>query len=326
MKIQADLSRAILQLIQASKSIVIISHRNPDADTIGSNLALREVLEKYGKKVFSACVDPIDNKNFKLISDNLYQTQLDLDLIDLIICVDAGSKSQLAFPQDYPEIFSGRFSIINIDHHASNEGYGTVNLVFPDAASTTLIVHHLLKSWNEVITPKMATMLLYGLYYDTGSFMHSNTNDDVYETAADLLKLGADFNAIVKDVFKTHSIEKLKLWGKILSDVQMTPNKIVVSGVKEADLKKNNATIADVSGAIDYLSMASGNAFATILSEDGNGNIRGSLRTKDNEINLSEIAGLLGGGGHKKASGFTIAGQLKKEIHWSIKTAENKQE
>ncbi len=320
MQIPTDISKAIYEHFYKAKRIVIISHRNPDADTIGSNLTLRAFLERHGKKVTSACVDIVNNSQFKLIPDNLYQTELNFDEIDLIVCVDAGSKSQVALGNKYPEIFSGRFPLINIDHHASNEYYGNVNLVFPNAASTTLVVYHLLKSWKALITPEMATLLLYGLYYDTGSFMHSNTTDDVYNSAAEMLNLGADFKRIVKEVFHTHSIDKLKLWGQIFNGAQVTGNKIVVSGVTAEDLNKTKTSHADISGAIDYLSMVKDNAFATILSEDGKGNIRGSLRTKENEINLSEIASLLGGGGHKKASGFTIPGKLKKEVYWTIKT------
>ena len=164
----------------------------------------------------------------------------------------------------------------------------------------------------------MATSLLCGLYYDTGSFMHSNTTDQVYKIAGELMQLGADYKTIAKKLFRSHSLNKLKLWGELLSNLKQTDNNIIVAGLRAEDFNAHNAKLEDCSGAIDYLSMAKDNEFATLLIEDGKGNVRGSLRSRKNDHNLSEIASLLGGGGHKKASGFTIKGKLQKQTVWSI--------
>lgn len=318
MEIPQALAQEALLAIKKAAHILIISHRNPDADTIGSNLALRQVFERYGKKVTSACVDKVPEGLTFLKNFDQYVQNFDLSLVDLIVCVDAGSKAQVAFSSTVPELFDGAVPLINIDHHASNEHYGTINFVYPEAASASIVVYFLLKTWQEKFTENIATCLLYGLYYDTGSFMHSNTNDEVYDTASELLKLGAKLDPIIKNLFHNQSIEQLKLWGKVLSEAQVTEKDIVVAGISQEDFKNTQTKNSDLSGAINYLSMVKNNLFAAILSEDEKGNIRGSLRTRHDHVNLSEIAGLLGGGGHKKASGFTFQGKLKKEVKWTI--------
>ncbi len=308
----------IKEMLDNAHSIAIISHRSPDADTVGSNLALREILERWGKKVVSACADVIpDELNF-LCKTDTFQQEFELKDIDIIVCVDVSSTAQAVFLEKYPDIFEKKIPIINIDHHPSNSLYGTTNLVLPDCAAATLIMYGLFQIWNEKISRQMATALLCGLYFDTGSFMHSNTCNEVYQAGGELLKLGADINLIVKNLFRTHGIGKLKIWGKILSEIQQTDKNVVFSAVTEEDFAECRTKSGDSSGAIDYLSMAQDNLFAALLGEDGSGNIRGSFRTKNDDIDLSELAAAFGGGGHKKASGFCIPGKLKKEIVWKI--------
>lgn len=317
--IPKKLLKESLEKLQQAQNIVIISHRNPDADSIGSNLALREVLEQQGKKVISACVDPLPPGTDFLKNASTYVQDFDIHWPDVIICVDAGSESQVAFASTYPDLFSGKFFLVNIDHHASNPHYGSINLVFPDAASTTIVLYYLFQQWGIFLTPYIATCLLYGLYYDTGSFMHSNTTSEVYAVASDLIQKGAKKDLIIKNLFQHYSVEQLKLWGKVFENAELTDKNIVVAGVKQKDFTDLKTTSNDLSGAINYLSMVKGNSFATLISEDNKGNIRGSLRTKHNDIDLAGIAECLGGGGHKKACGFTIPGHLEKEVKWSIK-------
>ncbi len=323
MEIAPSIAAEIWNECQKAQNIVIVSHRNPDADSIGSNLALRQLLESMHKQVISACVDPIPKELHFLRKAGTYQNSFDLVATDLIICVDAGSTSQTGFLDLQPEIHESKKPIINIDHHPSNNGYGSVNLIINDAASTTLIIYNLLKTFNVDLTPAMATCLLSGLYYDTGSFMHSNTTDEVYQTAAELMILGADMETIVKNMYKNRSFEQLRTWGKILDGMKVTPNNVVVSGITQSELCSCNASSSETSGIIDYLSTVKDAEFATLLVEDGNGNVRGSFRTRKNNINLSEMAGMFGGGGHKKASGFTLEGGLRKETVWTVKKAEN---
>lgn len=321
MNISATLADQVYQSLMDAQRVLIMSHRNPDPDTLGSNLVLRKILERHDKKVTSACVDPLPPTCQFLPELRSFVTDFNPNEYDLFIAVDAGSIEQASFPTIYPEITKKNF--LNIDHHPSNNQYGTTNLVVDDAASTTIVILELLKIWNEEITPCIATLLLYGLYYDTGSFMHSNTDAKVYAAASELLSLGARQDLIIKNLYKSRTIEQLRLWGKALSNLELTENNIAVAGVTAEDLDECNATHSDLSGLIDYVSTVKGSHFATLLSNDEEGFIKGSFRTRRDDINVSDLAQNLGGGGHKKASGFTIKGRLKRNTHWSIVGDEN---
>lgn len=318
MDIPAAIADQINEALNAAHNILLISHRNPDPDTIGTSAALRRVLEQRGKKVTSYCVDqlPVTARFLPVFEE--FVTHASPDDFDTFVSVDAGSTSQAAYPLLYPEVLDGSKTFINIDHHPSNAMYGTINLVISDAASTTAIMYNLLNHWGERITPEISTCLLYGLYFDTGSFMHSNTNEEVYDLAAKLLLHGADRELIIKNLFKSHTVEQLKLWGKVLSGVELTDKNVVVSAVTKNDISECNANREDLSGVIDYLSSVPESQFATLLCEDPGGEVRGSLRTRRENVNVSEIAKSLGGGGHTKASGFAIQGELKKEERWTI--------
>lgn len=320
MEIAPPIAGEIVGTSQKAQKIVIISHRNPDADSIGSNLALRQFLEAMGKEVVSACVDPVPKELLFLPGADTFRQSFDINETDLIICVDAGSTAQTGFLERQPELLRSGKPVINIDHHPSNNGYGTVNLVVNDAASTTLVILNLFKTLGVKMPPSVATCLLCGLYYDTGSFMHSNTSEEVYEAASELMTAGADMETIVKNMYKNRNISQLKTWGRILDNMKLTPNNIVVSGITRKELEACCSSTAETSGIIDYLSTVKDAEFATLLVEDEKGNVRGSFRTRKNDINLSEMAEMFGGGGHKKASGFNLPGVLRKETVWTVES------
>lgn len=316
MNLPTDIADDIFSRFKAAKRVLIISHRGPDPDTLGSNLALRKVLEDMGKHVTSACVDEVPH-TYHIVPDlKTFITDFNPKEYDLFIAVDAGSISQANFPLTYPEIVEKNF--INIDHHPSNEGYGTTNLVMDKAASATFVIYHLFKYWKIEITPYLATLLLYGLYYDTGSFMHSNTCDAVLEMASELLILGADQELITKSLYQNKTVNQLRLWGRALENMELTNNNVAVAAVTEDDFKAADATHNDLSGLIDYVSSTKGSHFATLLSSQEDGTIKGSFRTRRDDVNVSALAQNFGGGGHKKASGFNIKGKIKRTSQWSI--------
>lgn len=318
MDIEPAISNLIFNTIGGAEKILIISHRNPDPDCLGSNLALRHVFKRPGVEIVSACVDEIPSNYLFFTELKKFARHIDPRAHDLVITLDCGSPEQAGFPVIHPEMMEKKIPWINIDHHPSNSGYGTINLIDDKAAATTLILYKLLRSRGVEITPYLADCLLFGLYYDTGSFMHSSTDAEVLNAAADLAGKCANLGLIVQRLFKHRSLEQLKIWGKALSNVRVTDNNIAVTGILEKDFNECNARAGDLTGLIDYLSSVKGVKFATILSHDPDGNVRGSLRTRRDDVNVSEIAGTFGGGGHKKASGFTLKGKLDKKTYWSI--------
>lgn len=307
------------QLMNASQRIVILSHKNPDADAVGANLALREALESMGKTVDSACVDlPPENCLFLQKADT-YLQDFHTEDYDLVITVDCGGHKVMAFHEKKPELLDrSRVKLLNIDHHPSNDFFGTVNVVMPEAPATCFILFLMFTSFGWTITPTMATSLLHGLYYDTGSFMHSNTSADALRIAARLKALGADHERLIKEQFHTHPLPQLKLWGRALERVSLNQKHAVVTGLTSQDFSEVGAHKDDVSGLINYLNHVPAAKFCVLLTEEGNGIIKGSMRTQDLDVNLSAIAQLFGGGGHVKAAGFSIPGRLVEKRAWGV--------
>ncbi len=300
--------------INKCQNIALVSHRNPDPDCIGSNLSLQEVLNNHGKRVDSFCTNSPPNSCGFLENIQSFQQDLDPTQYDLIISLDCGSPEQLGYyilrePLDIP--------FINIDHHPSNKHFGTINLVYPNYSSTSEIIFYLLKLWDIPLTTSIATNLLIGLYYDTGSFMHSNVNPDVLNIASALMQAGADLAQIHKHLFQNFSENKYHLWGETLENIHLTKH-----GTAIAVIENNKTTTPDdrecFSGLIDYVSMTKDSQFAVMITQDDSEQIKGSLRTRHDNINLSQLASELGGGGHRKASGFNFPGQVKKESIWTI--------
>ena len=302
----------IKNLIQRSQNIAIISHKGPDGDTIGANLALRQALLNMGKNAISFARDPIPLNSSFLKGADEFRTDFNPDEFDMVIAVDCGASYMMKYEFTHPYL-------VNIDHHPSNDSFGLINVVDPQMAATVAIVYFLLEYLGAQITKEIATCLMNGLYSDTGSFRHSNTNSLTLKIASNLVAKGADYNRIVKNQFHSNRVEQLKLWGRVLSRARLNDKAAAVSAVTEKDFDELNANAEDLSGVIDYLNTIPESKFCVLLAEDGNGNIKGSFRTQDEKIDLTQIAGLFGGGGHKKAAGFTIPGKLEQEVVWKIK-------
>ena len=306
-------------LLQWAQRIVIISHKNPDADAIGANLALREALENYGKTVVSACVDTPPESCLGLKGAKDYVQDFNPEDFDLVITVDCGAHKLMAFHESKPELLDrNRVKLLNIDHHPSNDFFGNVNIVLPQTPATCFIIFLLSTYCGWAITPTMATALLQGLYYDTGCFMHSNTTSETLRVAARLKALGGDHERAVKNEFHTASIAKLRLWGRALSRVSLNEKQAVVAALTQKDYEEEHAQPDDISGLVNYLNHVPEAKFCILLNEDSKGNIKASMRTQRDDIDLTAITGLFGGGGHKMASGFTIPGRLVEKQIWSV--------
>lgn len=307
----------VKNLLESAHKILIISHRKPDADTLGAALCLQIWLEGDRRKVVTACIDK-PSKVFKFLPRiEEYVDNFELKDFDLLIIVDAGASYMTDFHKQYPDLFKFR-SIINIDHHASNDHFGTFNIVDPAAASTTVILYRMFENWGVTLDSAMATCLLAGIYSDTGAFMHSNTDKEVYEIAAALMQQGACVAEMSKALFKTKSLSTLRLWGKVLEKAYITDDNVVMSVIKDYDYNMAGAHPEQLSGVIDYLNMIPDTKFAVLLNEDQHGNVRGSFRTQKADIDLSRIAKVFGGGGHPKASGFMMPGRLKEELRYNV--------
>ncbi|MBD3270897.1 hypothetical protein GF376_05220 [Candidatus Peregrinibacteria bacterium] len=307
------------KLIKKSNKILCIAHKKPDGDTLGALVAMTLKLKEFGKEVTKACVDEIcDRFNFLSETEQMVN-QFDYLSYDLIFVFDAGASYMTKFDQIYPDLFSGKVPVINIDHHASNDNFGRVNIVDVQSASTTVILFKMFKYLGYGITPDMATALLTGIYNDTGSLMHQNTTQEIYEICSELVGYGAKVSLVAKKLFRTTSVKKLKVWGKVLENLTLNEQGVTISVVTKQDLDELDATSDDLSGIVDFMNSVPGSKFTVLLNEDEKGNVKGSFRTRNEDLDLAKLAeDYFGGGGHKKASGFTMPGRLHREIRWRV--------
>jgi len=158
-----------------------------------------------------------------------------------------------------------------------------------------------------------------GIYTDTGGFMHQNTTPLTYQYAAELIKLGASPQHVAQNVFHKYDFRTLKLWGKVLQNLHVTADGAAIVGVEEKDYEALGCTRQDLAGVIDFINAMPEARYSVMLSEDGKGNVKASLRTRKDDVDVKALAEQYGGGGHVKASGFTIpGGRLEKEVKWKI--------
>lgn len=316
--LKIEFQKAKNALLEA-QNICIISHRSPDGDAVGSNLALRLALENLGKNVVSACVDPVPENSLWLKKADTYAQDFEYEDFDIIVSVDCGALKLVVYHQEKPEILSGAKPFINFDHHISNEKFGTINPVEPEACSTCMIMYDFLGFCGWPVSRDIATCLLHGIYFDTGGMMHSNTTAPVFGVAGELMNKGAELQKISKELFHTTPVNRMRLWGKILEKAYKNEEGVVISAVGKEDYEAYGAGSGDTGGAIDFLNSVPDSKYCILLSEDeAKGIVKGSLRTQREDVNLSDVAAQWGGGGHPKASGFGVPGHLQPVMNWKI--------
>lgn len=227
---------------------------------------------------------------------------------DLVITVDCADVTQLGdfYKQNYNAFAD--IPSINIDHHVSNKNFGSLNLVDTNVASTTQIIYSWFKQMNVEFDSDIATLLLAGIITDTGSFQNANTTPESFDVAADLIDLGGRQQEIIRHVYKTKHLNSLKLWGRILSKIQVDEGlRYLWSSVTLSDFQQTGTNTTDKGDIIDdLLSNAQEADVVLLLEEKIDGSLHGSLRSTDEAIDISPIAQQFGGGGHAMASGFTI--------------------
>lgn len=227
---------------------------------------------------------------------------------DLLITVDCADLTQLGsfYKQNYA-VFSDIPSI-NIDHHVSNKNFGSLNLVDTGVSSTTQLLFSWFKSMNASIDEDIATLLLAGIITDTGSFQNANTTPESFDAAAELIDLGGRQQEIIRHVYKTKQLNSLKLWGKILSKIQVNETyRYLWSSATQNDFQQTGTTSTDKGDIIDELMTNAQEADVILLLEEKpDGSLHGSLRSTSEDIDVSTIAQKYNGGGHTMAAGFTI--------------------
>lgn len=315
---KASIDRA-LTLIRNAKRLCCMCHRNPDGDAIGAIAGVAALLTDFVPlipvKLF--CVDPSPPVFSYLSWTARIEQEFQPTEGDVFVFVDCADRKLTEYHEKFPQIFGGEWPSVCFDHHATNVGFGTVNFVVPDAASTCEILVEFADSAGLTLSPDIATALLTGVYTDTGGLLHSNTTNRVYRTVARLLRAGARRQEIVQHVFRTAKLSTLRLWGRVLEKISLTDEGGAISALTEGDFRATGAEYSELTGAIDYVNAVPGMKFSLVLTER-DGKVKGSLRTLRDDVDVSKMAATFQGGGHRKAAGFAVEGKLVPETRWKV--------
>lgn len=312
------LPRQIDSQLQQSRRVLLAGHTDPDADCLGALTAFASYLEGAGRTVDVYSATPAAG-GLRFLPGATRVRQTYAGPYDAVVVLDCGDLRHTQLSSAMLAQW-GNPLLVNIDHHHTNTRFGTVNLVQPEAASTTEILHHYFVQLDVRRTPDMATSLLAGILGDTGGFQYGNTTPEVLAAAADLVAAGATLSALADLTFKDKTLVSLQCWGHVLARLRVNPALGVATAViSRVDVPRLSGQSESMSGLANFLNSLSGVRAVVVLTEQDDGTVRCSLRSKDPLLDVSTFATLCGGGGHKLAAGFTIKGKLEETTNgWRI--------
>lgn len=293
---------SVLNLIDPVRSIVICSHISPDGDNLGSLLGLGMSLEKLGKKVTFLELDEIP-KSLRFLPGLERLTDYIDDPIELFIAVDADTERL----GEAARFFEAADKTLMIDHHKTNAGLGTVNIIDPDKSSTCEMVYDLIVAMGWPMDEKIATALLTGIITDTGRFMYPSCTERTLSAAAALMHQGADKKNIMRHLFQSEALAAKNLENMILSQTRFYyDNKLAVNHVHTAELEEKGVEISEIDHLVNVYRDTDQVEISCFLKEKRPHLYKVSLRSKN--FDVSKIAEAFGGGGHLLASGCEIEG------------------
>jgi bifunctional oligoribonuclease and PAP phosphatase NrnA len=298
----------VLEALRVGDRFVLTTHEHPDGDALGSLAAMQHVLCGLGKNAvsyLSADEFPLPYEYRFLVLPQLV-SELPEDLEDrTVVFLDCGN-----IDRNPADALKHAKRILNLDHHHDNTLFGTVNHVVPEASCTAEVIWDLLGDLEAELTQPMAEALYVGVVTDTGRFMYENTGSRAHEMAADLLAAGIDSHAIYRRLYEGVPQGKLELLARGLTSVERFDGGLLtVSHLTRADYEETGADESYSEGVVDHLRAVEGTAMAglvrDLLSDSATTRRKVSLRATDDRIDVSRIARAQGGGGHRRAAGFS---------------------
>ena len=306
----AAVPEPVVRRLCDARRILSVTHENPDADTLGSALAVCRITEALGATATPICTDPIPPLYGYLPGVERFRTDPDPNgKYDLLVISDCGSLDRIgAVRERNRALFEGLPSIV-IDHHASNAAMATTDWVDPDSSATcemTALLAVRLGIPLDEGAGALATALMSGIVMDTATFAHPNTTPRTLSVAAALVDAGAPLSDISRRLYRTKPDAQLRLFGRVLDRLETAADgRIVWSTLTDADITATRSLPAYAEGIIDLLAQAEDAEVAILFKEAENGT-RVSVRTRPNGVDATVLTGRFGGGGHARAAGATV--------------------
>ncbi len=310
----------IIKEIEEAKKIVILTHESPDGDAIGSSLAVKLVLEKMEKK--ADVIIPEYPRMYKFLPNaEKIKTESDIKKYDLAISIDCAVLKRLA----QKEYFENAKKTIVIDHHGSNNMYGDINYVNPVSPACAEVLAGMFQYYGFEINKEIGTCLMTGIITDTGGFRHQGINPETFEFTAELIRKGVNIPDIYKRTLRTMTKANFLLAQRVMDRMEILEDgKVTFTYITSKDEEEVNAEPGDHEGLVEIGRDIEGVEVSIFIRQKENQEAyKASLRS-GNYVNVSDICLMFGGGGHQRAAGALIQGnieQVKEKILREVRKA-----
>jgi len=297
----------LFNAIENAAHIVLIAHLNPDADSLGSASAMYTYLMRLEKKVTLFCLTEHINPRLAFLPwfDKI-RHQFPKNA-DLAISFDCGAYKRLGVEVECP--------LVNVDHHKSNEAYGSINIIDTTAISTTQVLFDAFNRERIKINPKMATALYAGLLDDSHGFLSPKTDARSFQMAAVLTEAKAEIDSAAQSLFHRNSLAALRLKGLMFEKMSLLFDaRVVVHLVTREMMARSGAREVDCEAALEESLGLPHVELALMLRENRDGTLKGSLRSVST-LDVEQIAKRFGGGGHRHAAGFDVQGYTLEALY-----------
>lgn len=314
----------VIEEIRKRDNFLITSHMHPEGDSIGSQLALFNVLKKMGKNAVIVDQDKVpDNLKFLAGAQNVrFELPAGFNPATIIV-LDCPVKERIG---KVSNTFDEKLFIVNIDHHVSNEFFGDINWVEPRMSSAGEMMYYIIKKLGYEIDANSAQAIYSAIVTDTGMYNYDNTTRATHEIVGELIDAGANPSYIFKKIFENRNVHQVRLLGKVLSDIKLEEDgKLAYICLTRAMLEESGVKDITTDEFIGYPRSIKGVEVAVFFNEKGTDceTVNVSFRS-NGDIDVNRIACAFGGGGHKKASGCLMKGstpEIKEKILGAVKKA-----
>lgn len=297
---------AIVAELSRCSTVLISVHKNPDGDALGSQLGLMIALEKSGKKVTLHNLDPVPEiYRFLPFTERIRTGKPVNGSYDAFIVLDCDPPRTGLFEGIYPAPM-----LINIDHHITNPKEWKHTWLNADATATGEMIFRVVEQLDVPMDRDIALCLYTAIFTDTGSFRYSNTTPESMRIAASLIEAGADTWLVTENVYESFAYRRLKLLGSVLAGMERSPDgRIAWVVVTEELYRQYEASAEDTDNFVNFVRSTKGVEVAILFRQTAPAQYKISLRSKG-RVDLSGLAQMLGGGGHKNAAGSVVDGSI----------------
>ena len=304
------------EALQGVKTAAILGHVRPDGDCIGSCLALYNYIETYFPEIQAKVYLQEFMPEFLMLknADKIVHDCSEDVAYDVCFSLDSADRARHG---EFIKYFETAKKTVGIDHHISNLGFADTHLIVSDASATAEVLYELIG--KEHLTKEIAECIYLGMSHDTGVFQYSNASPKTFRVVADLLETGIDASRIIDETFYQKSYVQNQVLGKTLLESELKlDGKVIVGVVTMQDMEDYGITAKALDGIVSQLRYTRGVEVAVFLYELEAKHYKVSMRS-NGKVNVSSIAGALGGGGHVKAAGCEVSGEYEAVVEILLK-------